>query len=68
MRAALGCPWHERRCTIGNTCLVGADALITEGDESPDNSLIAVARQAIRALEIEAMAYGYGQSSSDASA
>jgi hypothetical protein len=37
-----GCPCrhrHERRCTIGN-CLVGANALITEGKEFPDNSLI----------------------------
>ena len=49
-----GCPCrhrHERRCTIGN-CLVGANALITEGKEFPDNSLIVgTPAKAIRTLD-----------------
>ena len=54
-----GCPCrhrHERRCTIGN-CLVGANALITEGKEFPDNSLIVgTPAKAIRTLDDEAIA------------
>lgn len=41
MRAALGCPWHERRCTIGSNRPVGANVLAAELKEFPDNGLIA---------------------------
>jgi carbonic anhydrase/acetyltransferase-like protein (isoleucine patch superfamily) len=42
---------------IGNNCLVGANALITEGKEFPDNSLIVGSpAKAIRTLDDEAAA------------
>jgi carbonic anhydrase/acetyltransferase-like protein (isoleucine patch superfamily) len=39
------------RCKIGNECIVGANALVTEGKEFPDGSMIVGApARAIRQL------------------